>query len=89
MAGLEKLGHVAGPTSRGAASAASPGNSTGYAAAHNRAALLVESHSLKSFRTRVWSHYGIMRISIDIVASSARSARAAAVAADRAEARRR
>ncbi|MBI5084494.1 MAG: M14 family metallopeptidase [Acidobacteria bacterium] len=92
MAGLEKLGHVAGHYIEGrggdgqslAVMTASPRYSTGYAAAHNRAALLVETHSLKSFKTRVWSHYDIMRISIDIVAASAGSARAAAVAADKA-----
>jgi hypothetical protein len=61
-----------------------PRFSTGYAAAQNRAALLVETHSLKTFKTRVWSHYDIMRATIDIVAGAAKSLREASLAADRA-----
>lgn len=61
-----------------------PRFSTGYAAAQNRAALLVETHSLKTFKTRVWSHYDIMRATVDIVAASAKALREASLAADRA-----
>lgn len=61
---------------------ASPRYSTGYAAAQNRAALLVETHSLKSFRTRVWSHYDIMLASVDAVAATAASLVAAGRDAD-------
>ena len=49
-----------------------PRYSTGYATARNRAALLVESHSLKRYRTRVWSHYDTMREAIRIVAEARR-----------------
>ncbi|NWF85346.1 MAG: M14 family metallopeptidase [Bryobacteraceae bacterium] len=62
----------------------SPRYSTGYAAAQNRAALLVETHSLKSFRTRVWSHYDIMRVTLDIIAAAPKDLRQASLAADRA-----
>lgn len=62
----------------------SPRYSTGYAAAQNRAALLVETHSLKSFRTRVWSHYDIMRVTLDIIAATPKDLRQASLAADRA-----
>jgi len=88
MAGMEKHGHLAGWYIEGRGSAglpvmtASPRYSTGYAAAQNRAALLVETHSLKSFRTRVWSHYDIMRVTLDIVAANARALKDASRAAD-------
>ena len=91
MARLEKLGHVPGYYIEGrgadgqslAVMTASPRYSTGYAAAQNRAALLVETHSLKSFKTRVWSHYDIMAASIEIVAANAPATRQAALASDR------
>lgn len=77
---MEKDGHLVGwyaGFGRGAGSAVpvstfGPRYSTGYCAAQNRAALLVETHSLKSFRTRVWSHYDIMRHTLDLVAAQAR-----------------
>lgn len=88
---MAALGHVMGwyiGFSRGAETipiqAFSPRYSTGYAAARNRAALLVETHSLKSFKTRVWSHYDIMRVTLDIIAGSPRDLRNASLAADRA-----
>jgi hypothetical protein len=79
MTGLEKLGHVVGFYTEGRGPVlpimtATPRYSTGYAAARNRAALLVETHSLKSFKTRVWSHYDIMRASIDLMDASLRRA---------------
>lgn len=75
---LEALGHVPGFYIEGRAAGgkglavmtATPRYSTGYAAAQNRAALLVETHSLKSFRTRVWSHYDIMRAALSIAAET-------------------
>lgn len=85
---MGSLGHVMGWYFEGATAeklnvmTASPRYSTGYAAAQNRAALLVETHSLKSFKTRVWSHYDIMRVSIDAVAASARALREAGQRAD-------
>jgi hypothetical protein len=92
MPGLEQLGHVAGFYFEGrgrdgkslAVMTASPRYSTGYAAAQNRAALLVETHSLKSFKTRVWSHYDIMKISLDIISETGRELHEASLAADRA-----
>lgn len=65
---------------------ASPRYSTGYAAAQNRAALLVETHSLKSFRTRVWAHYDIMRVSLDLAAETAAALARASSASDQAQA---
>jgi hypothetical protein len=91
---LEALGHVPGFYIEGRAAGgkalavmtASPRYSTGYAAAQNRAALLVETHSLKSFRTRVWSHYDSMRASLERVAETAAALRRASVEADRLQA---
>ena len=91
---LEALGHVPGFYIEGRAAGgkalavmtASPRYSTGYAAAQNRAALLVETHSLKSFRTRVWSHYDIMRASLERVAETAAALRRASLEADRLQA---
>jgi len=87
---LDKLGHVTGwyidgrlPGGALTAMAASPRYSTGYAAARNRAALLVETHSLKPFRTRAWSHYDIMTVSIEAMAASGPELRRASAAADR------
>lgn len=88
---LESLGHVPGFYIEGrgrdgqslAVMTASPRYSTGYAAARNRAALLVETHSLKSFRTRVWSHYDIMSVSIQLAAGSAAALRQSALDSDR------
>ncbi len=88
---LEKLGHITGwyiegrqPSGALTTMAASPRYSTGYAAARNRAALLVETHSLKSFKTRVWSHFDIMTVSIEALAASGPELRRASVEADRA-----
>ena len=91
---LEALGHVPGFYIEGRAGGgkalavmtASPRYSTGYAAAQNRAALLVETHSLKSFRTRAWSHYDIMREALQRVAETARQLRRASLEADRMQA---
>jgi hypothetical protein len=65
---------------------ASPRYSTGYAAAQNRASLLVETHSLKSFRTRIWSHYDIMKLSLDLAAETAPQLTRASAEADRLQA---
>lgn len=91
LAEMERLGHItgwyAGFAGRGAQAipvmTASPRYSTGYAAAQNRAALLVETHSLKTFRTRAWAHYDIMKITLDIVAEDAKMLKEASRAADR------
>jgi hypothetical protein len=61
---------------------ASPRYSTGYVTARNRASLLVETHSLKSFRVRTWSHFNIMKNSIDATVASAQELLAATKAAD-------
>jgi len=37
----------------------------GYAAARNRQCLLVETHSLKSYRTQVWAHYDVLRHALE------------------------
>lgn len=90
---LEAQGHVPGfyiegraPGGAPAVMTATPRYSTGYAAAQNRAALLVETHSLKSFRTRVWSHYDVMRAALEIAAEQAQALRQASEEADRRQA---
>ncbi len=91
---MESLGHVPGYYIEGRAAGgkalavmnATPRYSTGYAAAQNRAALLVETHSLKSFRTRVWSHYDIMRAALELAAETAGDLRRASLEADRLQA---
>jgi hypothetical protein len=45
----------------------SPRYSHLYSAVQNRPSLLVESHSLKSAKTRAWAHYDIMRHTIDTI----------------------
>jgi murein tripeptide amidase MpaA len=87
---MSRLGHVVGwYTEYGARGDPlppmnfSPRYSNGYAAAQNRAALLVETHSLKPFRTRVWSHYDTMRASLHIAAVDAAGLREAGRIADR------
>ena len=59
-----------------------PRFSTGYAAAQHRAALLVETHSLKSFRVRAWAHYDIMRHTIALIAADPGSLKQATRQAD-------
>ncbi len=88
---LDSLGHITGwyvdgrlPSGALTVMTASPRYSTGYAAARNRAALLVETHSLKSFKTRIWSHYDIMAASLAAMAQSGLELRQASIAADRA-----
>jgi hypothetical protein len=87
--GLEQDGHIPGWYTEGrrgddlAVMTASPRYSTGYAAAQNRAALLVETHSLKPFRTRVWSHYDLMRVSLETVANHALALKRASQDADK------
>lgn len=91
---LEAQGHVPGFYIEGRAAGsgapavmtATPRYSTGYAAAQNRAALLVETHSLKSFRTRVWSHYDVMRAALELAADSAAALRRVSEEADRRQA---
>jgi hypothetical protein len=58
-----------------------PRYSNGYAATRNRAALLVETHSLKTYKVQVWSHYDVMLHSLEILAAD-NSLRAAVHEAD-------
>jgi murein tripeptide amidase MpaA len=60
----------------------SPRYSHMYTAALNRPCLLVETHSLKSPKTRAWANYDIMVHSIDIVAEDPQKLRRAVRAAD-------
>lgn len=80
---LEGLGHIVGWYGAPNVMTSAPRFSTGYAAARNRAALLVEAHALKSFRTRAWSHYDIMRATLEILAAEGRALAKASLAADR------
>jgi len=60
----------------------SPRYSHLYTAALNRPCLLVETHSLKSPKTRAWANYDIMVHSIDIVTEDPQSLRSAIRASD-------
>jgi len=60
----------------------SPRYSHLYAAALNRPCLLVETHSLKTAKTRAWANYDIMVASIDIVTEDPQALRKAVRAAD-------
>jgi hypothetical protein len=61
----------------------SPRYSHLYAAVQNRPALLVETHSLKTARTRAWANYDIMRHTFDIVLMDPEGLRHAVREADR------
>jgi hypothetical protein len=62
----------------------SPRYSHLYSAVQNRPSLLVETHSLKTARTRAWANYDIMRHTFDIITADAESLRKAVREADRA-----
>lgn len=93
MAALERDGHVVARYAEPVdytdvrkgleAGGAPPRFSTGYAAAQNRASILVETHSLKRYKTRLWAHYDLMRRAIEFVARDANSFRQACLDADR------
>ncbi len=61
----------------------SPRYSHLYAAVQNRPSLLVESHSLKTAKTRAWAHYDIMRHTFDIICADPEGLRSAVREADR------
>jgi hypothetical protein len=62
----------------------SPRYSHLYSAVQNRPSLLVETHSLKTARTRAWANYDIMRHTFDIITADAESLRKAVREADHA-----
>src|SRR5208282_2640770 len=62
----------------------SPRYSHLYSAVQNRPSLLVETHSLKTARTRAWANDDIMRHTFDIITADAESLRHAVREADRA-----
>lgn len=88
---MEKLGHVmgwyvAGPLRPGAPfldEPSAPRYSTGYAAVRHRAAMLIETHSLKPFRVRAWDHYNVMVETLRVLADAGGALRAAVSAAER------
>jgi hypothetical protein len=61
----------------------SPRYSHLYTAVQNRPSLLVESHSLKTAKTRAWAHYDIMKHTFDIICSDPESLRRAVRDADK------
>jgi hypothetical protein len=61
----------------------SPRYSTGYAAACNRPALLVEAHALKTYERRVWATQTLLRHVLAVVNADAPQLKAAVAAADR------
>jgi predicted deacylase len=61
----------------------SPRYSHLYAAVQNRPSLLVETHSLKTAKTRAWANYDIMRHTFDIITADPESLRHAVREADR------
>jgi hypothetical protein len=62
----------------------SPRYSHLYSAVRNRPCLLVETHSLKTTRTRAWADYDIMRHTIGIISKDPQALRKAVREADRA-----
>ncbi len=62
----------------------SPRYSHLYSAVLNRPSLLVESHSLKTAKTRAWAHYDINRHAIEIILQDPEALRKAVREADRA-----
>jgi hypothetical protein len=60
----------------------SPRYSHLYSAVQNRPSLLVETHSLKTAKTRAWANYDIMRHTFDIICADAESLRKAVREAD-------
>jgi murein tripeptide amidase MpaA len=64
----------------------SPRYSHYWSGARNRPCLLVETHSLKTAKTRAWSNYDIMVHSIDIVAEDPQALRKAVRDSDAADA---
>ncbi|AFL86671.1 putative carboxypeptidase [Terriglobus roseus DSM 18391] len=64
----------------------SPRYSHYWSGARNRPCLLVETHSLKTAKTRAWSNYDIMVHSIDIVAEAPQALRKAVRDSDAADA---
>jgi hypothetical protein len=73
---MESDGHVVAPygTFEGGAAGYKgdvfqPRYSHAYAAIQNRGGLLVETHSLKSYRTCIWAHYDIMRHALELAGS--------------------
>ena len=87
---MEQLGHVMGwylgaPTRPGGTvlrEPSAPRYSTGYVAARNRAALLIETHSLKPFRVRAWDHYNVMMETLRILGEDGKALRTAVIRAD-------
>ena len=61
----------------------SPRYSHLYSAVQNRPSLLVETHSLKTAKTRAWANYDIMRHTFDIITAYPESLRHAVREADR------
>ncbi len=84
--GMAALSLPAGTTGF-AKSTYTPRFSHGYAAVQNRPALLVETHSLKSFKTRTWAHYNIMKRSIEAIVRDPKALKDAVREADQAMAR--
>jgi len=77
--------YVGGPTRPGGnfvREPSPPRYSTGYAAVRNRAALLVETHSLKPFKVRAWCHYDVMVETLRVLADAGKALRQATVTAD-------
>ncbi|MGE5489186.1 MAG: M14 family metallopeptidase [bacterium] len=93
IAALDSDGHVCGryadprdpsDLSKGlVAWGTTPRFSDGYAAVQNRVGVLVETHSLKRYRTRVWAHYDLMRHAIEYVAANPKALKDAVAQADR------
>lgn len=89
---MARLGHVMAPyleRGRGPGSYTesvfSPRYSHAYAALRNRGSLLVETHSLKPYRTEVWAHYDVMKVTFDGLLEFGTDLRKAALAGDEAE----
>jgi murein tripeptide amidase MpaA len=93
--GMERDGHIMGPygyfdslhPERGFRTQIfEPRFSQSYAAVQNRAGLLIETHSLKRFRTRVWAHYDVTLHALQAIAAAPEALLTAADLADKATA---
>jgi hypothetical protein len=67
---IAPYGSIRAPGTPFIADTFAPRFSHAYAAAQNRASLLVETHSLKPHRTQAWAHFDIMKATIEAIVAA-------------------